>query len=103
MLRNKGTLRNFNDPDVIEERNKRLAAWVWKKLDGKDAEKIRHICNELNFVARDAALPKLLEYIHEKLRSVRPAISRADILKAVTTCHEEAFGWLQHTHHDARD
>jgi hypothetical protein len=103
MLRNNGTERNYNDPDVIEERNKRLAVWLSRVLDGADSEKIRHICKELNLVTNDVASQKLIEYLHESLRDVRPALSRADILKRVTSCHEEAFGWLQHTYYDVRD
>ena len=102
MLRKKDSFFSFNNPEVIEERNKRIAQWIGDKL-GYSPERIRDMCNKINVLTKDSTPQKLLEYLYEKLWAAKPAIKREDIQKAITTCHQDAFGWLQNTYQDLRD
>ena len=102
MIRKKDTPLSLNDPEVIEERNNRIAERMGKKL-GYSQEKTRGLCSMINILAIDPAPQKLLEYLYEKQWAAKPGISRADIQRLITECHEEAFGWLQNTYQNLRD
>lgn len=102
MLRSKDMTLDFHDPEVLEERNRRIAGWIVKKL-GVSEEKIRPISCELNLITREARLQKVQEYIHEKLQTANPPVSREEIHQAVVSCHEDAMDWLQNTYQDLRD
>jgi hypothetical protein len=102
MLRKKYAFFSFNNPEVIEERNKRIAERIGKKI-GYNAEKIRDMCNKINIMTKDSTPQNLLEYLYKKLMTAKTGISREYIQKIIVTCHEEAFGWLRNTYQDLRD
>lgn len=92
----------FDSPEIIEERNRRIAALMAKKL-GLNADKARDLCSTINILSKDSSPQKLLEYLYEKLWPVQSGIKREDIQKAITRCHEDAIGWLQNTRQNAHD
>ena len=93
---------SLNNPAVIEERNRRIAAHVGKELK-YSAEMMQNLFDEICAFKSDRAPRKLAEYLYEKLWLKRPGLRREDTQKIVIKCHEEAFDWFQSTHPDLWD
>lgn len=102
MLRKQETIIKFDSPEVIDERNRRIAALVAKKI-GYSEEKARDLFCTLNILTKDSTPQKLLEYLYEKLWPVQSGVKREDIQGAITKCHEDAIVWLQNTQQNMRD
>lgn len=92
----------FDSPEVIEERNRRIAELVGKKLEFS-VGKTRDLHNTLGVLSKDSSPQKLVEFLYTKLWPAQSGIKREDIQKAITRCHEDAIGWLQNTHHNPQD
>jgi hypothetical protein len=95
----KETFFNSNNPEVIEERNKLLAAWLGKELKYDDA-KIQETGSQLKIIPADPASRNLREFLYERLWIARPDISREKIQQVIIASHQEAFDRLQKKYPD---
>jgi hypothetical protein len=95
MLETKEISANLNAPQVIEERNRLIAARIGREL-GYGAGKMQNIFNELNEFSSDPK--RAVECIYEKFWPNK--ISRDAIRNIINRCHEEAFEAWQHTYTD---
>jgi len=98
----RNALPRFDGPEVMEERNRRIANLVGKQL-GYSVEKARDLYNTIGLLTKDPSPQKLLEFLYEKLWTVHAGVKRDDIRNAVTKCHEDALGWLQNTSQNSRE
>ena len=99
MLQKKECFFNFNNPEVIEERNKLIAERIGRELR-YNGTKIRDLCNNIDVLSQDPTPRRLREYLYEKLWAAKSDISREGVQKIITTCHEEAFDRLQKAYPD---
>jgi hypothetical protein len=85
---------NLNAPQVIEERNRLVAAQLGKEL-GYGAEKMQKMFSELTQLSGDPK--RMLETLYVQLWP-KKKMSRDDIQGVINRCHEEALAWFQETH-----
>ena len=95
MIETKEAFTNLNAPEVIEERNKLIAARIGKEL-GYSTGKMQEIFSELSAFSADPTPRRIIECLYQRFwpRKTR----REDIQKIINKCHEEAFEWFQRTH-----
>jgi hypothetical protein len=87
---------NLNAPQVIEERNKLVAARVGKEL-AYGTEKMQKLFGEISQLSGDPK--RMLESLYVQLWP-KKQMSRGDIQNIINRCHEEALEWFQQTYPD---
>jgi hypothetical protein len=83
----------LNTPQVIEERNKLIAARIGKEL-GYGAGKMQKLFDELNAFSSDPK--RIVECIYSKFWPSK--VSRDAIQSIINRCHEKAFEAWQETY-----
>ena len=95
MLEQKETFVELTTPEVIEERNRLVAARIGKEL-GYGAEKMQKLLNEINSFSHDPR--QMIEVMYKKLWPLKNTFSRDEIQKIINKCHVEAFEAAQLVH-----
>ncbi len=98
-LQKKETFFTLNTPEVLEERNKLIAAHIGNELNCSSG-KIQGICGEIDVFSNDPTPRRLIEYLYEKLWTTKPGCTREDAQKIITRCHAEALERMQKIYPD---
>lgn len=92
MLEAKDAFINLNSSEVIEERNRLVAARIGRELD-YGPEKMQKLFGEIHKLTTDPR--RMIECLYVKLWPKDNKFTRDAIQNIINRCHEEAFEGLQ--------
>jgi hypothetical protein len=95
MLGTKEDFITLTAPQVLEERNRLIAARVCMEI-GFGAGKMQKLLAEVNLFSHDPR--QIVELLYKKIWPINPNLSRDYIQKLVNVCHADAFETLQQVH-----